>query len=82
VTPVEERDGLHGKYYGLRRTVDDSVVEGWYFVIREADPHAHAALLAYAESCESENPELAADLRQHVRDERLMDALYESQWER
>lgn len=78
--------GLYGKYYGLRRTrnarqviTDDgqfwleggSLVEGWYFVIREGDEAGWAALEAYADTCESYAPELAADLRAHVRDERL-----------
>lgn len=74
--------GLHGKYHGLRRTSDDSEVEGWYFVIREGDEAGKAALLAYADACEGYAPELAADLRQRVRDERLMDSLYEAGWER
>ena len=34
------------------------------FVLRyDRDPHARVALLAYAASCEGENPSLAADLR-------------------
>lgn len=57
---------LHAKYYGLRRTRDDSLVEGWYFVIRERDIHGHEALLAYADSCERSSPGLASDLRDHV----------------
>ena len=60
--------GLYGKYYGLRRLRDDSEVEGWYFVIRERDRAGWVALLAYADACG--DPELAADLRQHVLDER------------
>jgi hypothetical protein len=79
---VSETLGLHGKYHGLRRTRDGSEVEGWYFVICEDDPHGEVALLAYADSCEAGNPELAADLRQHVRDERIVRGLYDSQWER
>ena len=74
--------GLYGKYDGLVKTETGQEVEGWYFVIRELDPHGWAALLAYADSCEQENPELAQDLRQHVNDERLMQGLYDSQWER
>jgi hypothetical protein len=34
-----------------------------YFVLRiDDDPHARAALRAYAASCEEDNPALAADL--------------------
>lgn len=73
---------LHGKYHGLRRTSDDSLVEGWYFVIREDDPAGEVALLAYADACESYAPELASDLRQRVRDERLVRGLYDAGWER
>jgi hypothetical protein len=74
--------GLHGKYHGLRRTSDNSEVEGWYFVIREGDEAGKVALLAYADACEDYAPELAADLRRHVYEERLMDGLYEAGWER
>lgn len=74
--------GLHGKYFGLRRTRDESEVEGWYFVVREGDRAGWAALEAYADACESYEPELATDLRQHVRDERLAQGLYDAGWER
>ena len=74
--------GLHRKYEGLRRTSDGSEVEGWYFVIREDDPAGEVALLAYADACEGYEPELAADLRRHVRGERLMRGVYEAGWER
>lgn len=83
MTPEQQQAArLHRKYYDLRRTGDDSLVEGWYFVPREDDRHSDAALAAYADSCEDEFPELASDLREVVRDKWLMDALYESQWER
>jgi hypothetical protein len=75
-------DGLRGKYQGLRRSSDDSLVEGWYFVIRESDEAAAPALLAYADACESYAPELAADLRTLVRDWRLAQGLYDAGWER
>lgn len=87
--------GLYGKYYGLRRTSDaefrqsrdaepvevkpGSLVEGWYFVIREGDPAGQKALLAYADACEDYAPELAHDLRTHVRDAGL--AAKDDDWE-
>lgn len=38
-----------------------------YFVLDlDHDPHAAAALLAYANSCDEEHPELAADLRSRI----------------
>ena len=73
---------LHGKYHGLRRTRDDSLVEGWYFVIREGDEAAAPALLAYADACEAYAPELATDLRQTVREWELAQGLYDATWER
>lgn len=73
---------LHGKYYGLRRTRDGSEVEGFYFVLREDDPHAQAALETYAASCEAESPELAADLRGVVRDAQIIQGLGDAGWER
>lgn len=57
-------------------------MEGWYFVIREGDEAGQAALLAYADACESYAPELAADLCKHVRDELLAQGLYDAEWER
>ncbi len=82
-TPVAASTaGLHGKYHGLRRTRDNSLVEGFYFVLREDDPAGEVALLAYADACEGYAPELAADLRKHVCDERIVRGLYEAEWER
>lgn len=77
-----QTEGLYGKYFGLRRTIDLAEVEGWYFVIREGDQAGEEALLAYADACEGYAPKLAADLRQHVRGERLVRGLYEAGWER
>jgi hypothetical protein len=58
--------GLYDKFYGLRRSKNGELVDDWYFVLIEGDPHARAALLAYARSCEKENPVLAEDLRQEA----------------
>lgn len=80
--PAMLDDHLYSKYHGLRRTADDSVVEGWYFVIREGDEAAVPALLAYADACESTTPELAADLRRVVREWELAQGLYDATWER
>lgn len=35
----------------------------WFVLAYARDPHARAALAAYADSCEAELPGLAADLR-------------------
>lgn len=63
--------GLYNKF-DVRRT-DGSSAPGEkhhnceYFVLDlDHDKHAVAAINAYADSCESEYPELAADLRARV----------------
>jgi hypothetical protein len=55
--------GLHEKFRIQR--VDGTPISAGarYFVLRiDDDPHARAALRAYAASCAAENPALAADL--------------------
>lgn len=53
VRRVDGSSGLGGKHHGCE-----------YFVLDVThDPHAAAALAAYADSCEAEYPLLAADLR-------------------
>ena len=84
--------GLRRKYHGLRRTRDDSEVEGWYFVLRPYNPEsgeydlaAIAALEAYADACQSHAPELATDLRKQARgfrEERGWQRHYLENWER
>lgn len=64
-TEDDRSRGLYGKYRVERI---DGKVRGPYFVLDYAhDPHAQFALLAYADSCESEYPELARDLRAQLR---------------
>jgi hypothetical protein len=55
--------GLHEKFR-IQRADGTPMPEGArYFVLRiDDDPHARAALRAYAASCAAENPALAADL--------------------
>ena len=66
---VDKREaGLYNKFY-VERTDGQSApgrkhAECQYFVLDAShDPHAKAALLAYAESCEIEYPLLAHDVR-------------------
>lgn len=68
---VDKKDasrGLYGKFY-VRRvdgrdTVGEKHADCEYFVLDMThDPHAAAALRAYADSCEAEFPALARDLR-------------------
>jgi folylpolyglutamate synthase/dihydropteroate synthase len=57
----DKSKGLYGKYRVERI---DGKERGPYFVLDYAhDPHAIPALLAYADSCKAEYPELARDLR-------------------
>lgn len=65
--PDMER-GLYGKYIVYRTDREDG--EGCrhydceYFVLDcDHDPHAKAAIKAYADSCEKDYPDLALDLR-------------------
>ncbi|KZL33174.1 MULTISPECIES: hypothetical protein [Rhodococcus] len=67
--------GLTDKY--IVRRVDGSDAEGGrnfgrrYFVLSyDSDPHARAALAAYAASCETDYPELAADLRARLNEKK------------
>lgn len=85
-------EGLHEKYHGLRRVCDDSGVKDWYFVLcpynsekGNYDSAALVALDAYANVCESYEPELAADLRKQIkgfREERRWQLQYLAEWER
>ncbi|WP_141245023.1 hypothetical protein [Mycobacterium avium] len=44
---------------------------GQCFVMEFKDSHARVAIAAYADVCESENPDLAADLRAEIEREEL-----------
>lgn len=70
---TEAKKGLYGKYYVCKADQktglpeDDARLDligiGNVFVLRyDKDPHAIAALKAYAASCAEENPRLAGDL--------------------
>jgi hypothetical protein len=68
---MDSKLGLYDKY--LVQRVDGSSGQGSkhehcpYFVLDlNHDPHARAALLAYADSCEADYPLLARDLRAAV----------------
>lgn len=78
--PPDSEAGLYGKYevHKLRKTTREyeggsrvthieRVDPGPVFVLAYTkDPHARVALAAYADSCEAEYPELAADLREQL----------------
>jgi hypothetical protein len=58
---MSEPRGVYRKYDVFKS--DGTPVDGDYFVLRPGrDPHAAAALRAYANSVGQENPELARDL--------------------
>jgi hypothetical protein len=64
----KQEAGLHSKFY-VERTDGQSAPgakhDGCHYFVLDAthDPHAKAALLAYADSCKVEYPILAQDLR-------------------
>lgn len=55
--------GYWQKYRVIDNTTGEELTEKTFTMKIETDPHARAALLAYAQSCESMSPELAADIR-------------------
>ncbi|QSM03908.1 hypothetical protein PROPHIGD91-2_55 [Mycobacterium phage prophiGD91-2] len=58
---MSNTDRLHKKYH-VERT--DGRDMGPYFILEYAgDRHARKALAAYADSCQEDKPELAADIR-------------------
>lgn len=60
--------GLYGKY-DVRNVETGAPVAGFCFVLKPGtDRHARAAMLAYADSCESDDPELAREIRVKVRE--------------
>jgi hypothetical protein len=60
----DRQRGLYGKYHVERA---DGKSKGPYFVLAyTTDPHAAVALAAYADSCEADYPQLAADLRRQL----------------
>ncbi len=67
---IERDPEVSAREQGLFRKYDVRRVDGKrdpagaeYFVLRDDDPHARAAVLAYANSAEATHPQLAADLR-------------------
>lgn len=49
--------------FHVTRANGDPVEYPWFVLCYARDPHARAALAAYADSCEAELPGLARDLR-------------------
>lgn len=56
--------GLYAKYKILKTSTGEEVTRPAFVLLPDGDPHARAAILAYAASVEAENAALAADLRQ------------------
>ena len=69
-TTLDTERGLYPKYELHRINEDGShrfQVFTPFFVLRyDTDPHARAALVAYAESCRNEYPQLADELISEV----------------
>ena len=62
MTPQDMR-GFYDKFQVVRRTTGEEVTDATFTLIPAHDPHALPALLAYADSVASSNPDLARDLR-------------------
>lgn len=58
-----EPQGLYHKYTIIKNRTGEEVKRPSFVLLPENDPHARAALRAYAASVEAENAALAADLR-------------------
>ena len=62
------KGGLKLKYIITKANGNPVDETAKYFVLRyDIDPHARKALVAYAESVESDNSQLASDLKREVR---------------
>lgn len=56
--------GIFGKYYIEHADGTPVAPRSQYFVLRlDTDPHARAAIAAYADSVQADNPTLAGELR-------------------
>ncbi|MBK8035273.1 MAG: hypothetical protein IPK17_38375 [Chloroflexi bacterium] len=55
--------GLYQKYIITKRETGEEVKRPAFVLLPDRDPHARAALRAYADAVEADNPALAADLR-------------------
>ena len=58
-----ENQGLYQKYTIIKNSTGEEVKRPSFTLLPDRDPHARAALRAYAASVEKSNPELAIDLR-------------------
>jgi hypothetical protein len=58
----EPSSGLWQKYNVIDRFSGDMVNEPTFTIKVNSDPHAEAALLAYARSVQNENPQLAREI--------------------
>jgi hypothetical protein len=61
--PDTER-GLYGKYRVEK--INGKPVGRAFVLAYDSDPHARVALAAYADSCEADYPQLAADLHKQL----------------
>jgi hypothetical protein len=63
VTKTRDAKGYYKKFTVTDNRTGEEVDEETFTIKMHSDPHARAALLAYADSVEVENAELARDLR-------------------
>ena len=75
--PDDKSRGLYLKYYVERVKDPERKHAACFFFVLDLDhdPFALPALETYAENCEAEYPQLAADLREHVKTYRYVQSL-------
>jgi hypothetical protein len=64
---MRDMRGFYDKFQVIRRETGEEETGPTFTLLPDHDQHALAALLAYADSCEKENPTLAVDLRELCR---------------
>lgn len=66
---IVDKRGIYGKYRVEKSDGSPVDPKAIYFTLRlDTDPHARAAVRAYAASCQAENPDLATDLLKLLED--------------
>lgn len=60
---MRDMKGYYDKFIVTRRDTGEEVTGFKFTLLPDHDEHAAAALRAYADLCETDNPGLAADLR-------------------
>lgn len=68
------RDGLYNKFDVVSTRTGDFVDTFTFTLIPDGDAYAHVALVAYANACSVEAPELASNIKEYLRTGNLPEA--------